>query len=181
MKLIVYDLEATCWLGRPPKGQNEIIEIGAYMINGFGDIEDDFNRFVRPVVNPVLSPFCKKLTSIEQENVDRADTFDIVIEDFLNWIDEEDPLNYVLISWGEQDAKYFRNDCRLHNIEADWVDRCLNAKNHYKKISGKNRQFGLVSALENEGMNFDGKAHRAINDAYNLAKLVVRYKDEWYK
>lgn len=181
MKLIVYDLEATCWLGRPPKGQNEIIEIGAYMINDAGNIEKDFSRFVRPIMNPVLSPFCKKLTSIGQEDVDGADTYDIVIKDFLDWIDESDMNNYVLISWGEQDVKYFRNDCQLHNIQSDWVERCINAKNHYKKITGKNRQFGLLSALENEGMIFDGKAHRAITDAYNLSKLVIKYKDSWSK
>jgi hypothetical protein len=32
MNFIIFDLEATCWMGRPPHGINEIIEIGAVKV-----------------------------------------------------------------------------------------------------------------------------------------------------
>ena len=75
----MFDLEATCWLGRPPHGVTEIIEIGAVKYNGYGEELGVFNQFIKPTVNPLLSPFCTKLTSITQENVDRSKTFDMTI------------------------------------------------------------------------------------------------------
>ncbi len=178
MNIIVFDLEATCWRGRPPKGYNEIIEIGAFKINSFGEIVSQFSSFIKPIVNPILSGFCKELTGIKQSDVDRSKTFDKVITDFLDWIQEEEE-DFLLISWGEQDVKFFRSDCILHNIEDTWIKHCLNAKTYYKKLSGISRQMGLKSALEYEGLEFDGEAHRAITDAYNLSKIVIRYIDEW--
>ena len=55
---IIFDLEATCWLGRPPKGYNEIIEIGAVKINQYGEETGRFESFVKPTVNRKLSGFC---------------------------------------------------------------------------------------------------------------------------
>ena len=179
MNLIVYDLEATCWRGSAPKGYNEIIEIGALKINHFGEMDSKFSHFIKPIVNPILSPFCKKLTGISQDDVDKARTFDKVINDFLDWV-EEDEEDYILISWGEQDVKYLMSDCTLHNIDCEWVRNSINAKTQYRKFTGINRSLGLVNALIFEGMEFEGEQHRAINDAFNLSKIVVKYIDEWY-
>ena len=87
MNFIIYDLEATCWTGRPPGLVQETIEIGAVHINGYGEELGSFNKFIRPIVNPNLSPFCRELTSITQEDVNRANTFPSVIEAFQDWID----------------------------------------------------------------------------------------------
>ena len=57
MNYILYDLEATCWLGRPPKGIQEIIEIGAVKVNEYGEVLGEYNKFVQPTVNKKLS--CK--------------------------------------------------------------------------------------------------------------------------
>ena len=53
MRYIIFDLEATCWRGRPPKGITEVIEIGAVLVDRYGDATSTFSHFVRPVVNPV--------------------------------------------------------------------------------------------------------------------------------
>lgn len=39
------------------------------------EIVDEFQHFVRPVINPPLTEFCKKLTSIHQADVDSAETY----------------------------------------------------------------------------------------------------------
>jgi len=57
-------------------------------MNGYGEITDKFCRFIRPVVNPILSSFCRELTSITQEQVNRASKFESVVEDFQDWIDQ---------------------------------------------------------------------------------------------
>ncbi|WP_235298985.1 3'-5' exonuclease [Portibacter marinus] len=178
MDFIVFDLEATCWLGRPPQGITEIIEIGAVKYNGYGEQLGKFSKFIRPTVNPVLSPFCKKLTSISQENVDRSHTFERVIEEFMDWVDiyEDD---YLLCSWGKFDKTLLRNDCILHKVETDWLESHIDIKKQYHRYKGSKNEYGLKKSLRMEGLDFDGVEHRAISDAENTGKLFTRYIDIW--
>jgi len=175
---IIYDLEATCWLGRPPKGYNEIIEIGAVRINEYSEVIGRFENFVKPTVNPVLSGFCKKLTSITQSQVNTARTFSKVLTDFKEWADmyEED---FYICSWGQNDKKLFADDCRLHNLDTAWLDRYVNLKSQYDQLKGDVVKGNLKKIVEREGFEFTGKAHRAISDAENLAKIFLKYFDEW--
>ncbi len=175
---IIFDLEATCWLGRPPKGYNEIIEIGAIRINRYGEYLGRFEQFVRPSVNPVLSGFCKKLTSITQTQVDTAKTYPSVYQEFLEWagIFEED--SYIC-SWGNNDIKLLRSDCELHDLEDNWLDNYVNLKAQYNSIKRAAVKGTLKKIVIKEGFEFTGKAHRAISDAENLAKIFLKYFDEW--
>lgn len=178
MNYIIYDLEATCWLGRPPRGYNEIIEIGAVRINEYSEVIGRFESFVKPIVNPMLSGFCKKLTSITQQQVNTAQRFDIVLERFKEWagIYEED---FYICSWGQNDKKLFKDDCDLHKLEIDWLDYYVNLKNQYDTIKGQSVKGNLKKIVVKEGFEFTGKPHRAISDAENLAKIFLKYFDEW--
>lgn len=177
MNYIVYDLEATCWMGRPPKGHNEVIEIGAVKLNQLGEVLGVFSKFVKPSVNPKLSGFCKRLTSISQENVDRAKHFPRVIEEFKDWIDIYE--DYSLCSWGKYDKTFFMNDCNLHNLETDWLENHINLKGQYAQMIGDEKHNGLKNTLKREGFEFTGIPHRAISDAENTAKIFIKYIDEW--
>ncbi|WP_256592648.1 3'-5' exonuclease [Pseudomonas sp. 43NM1] len=56
--------------------QMETIEIGLVVIDMETlEIVDELQRFVRPQINPTLTDFCKKLTSIQQADVDSAGTY----------------------------------------------------------------------------------------------------------
>ncbi len=178
MNYIIFDLEAACWLGRPPKGYNEIIEIGAVKINEYGEEVGRFERFVRPTVSPVLSGFCKSLTSISQEQVDTARTFPNVIEEFKEWGGVyEDP--YYICSWGNNDIKLLNIDCGLHKLDSEWLQTYENLKKQYDDLKGGLVKGTLKKIVIKEGFEFTGKAHRAISDAENLAKIFVKYFDEW--
>jgi 3'-5' exoribonuclease 1 len=178
MNFIIYDLEATCWEGSPPDMESEIIEIGAYRLNEFGEVRGKFDRFVRPVINPTLSSFCKQLTTIEQVDVNRAATFPTVLEEFLHWakIDTED---YLLCSWGGYDKRMLTKDCKLHRLDYDWVEEHINLKEQYAKISRIRNSIGLQKALLREQIPFTGIPHRAISDAENLVKLFLQYMGQW--
>jgi len=178
LNFIVYDLEATCWRGAPPNDVQEVIEIGAIKLNGYGEELGSFNQFIRPKVNQTLSAFCKELTSIEQRNVDRAAYFDSVIDYFFDWADiyEED---YLLISWGREDKNLLQNDCRLHDLTTDWLEPHLDLKIAYQHLKRLRRPTGLQKTLTREGFEFDGSPHRAIDDAINTVKIFKAYVDEW--
>lgn len=178
MRFIIYDLEATCWMGRPPGGISEVIEVGAIMIDPLGQEIGSFNKFIRPHINPELSSFCKKLTSITQDQVDRSEKFPEVIEKFQDWIgiNEED---YVLGSWGKFDKDILKVNCALHQLDDGWLDNFINLKKQYRAIRNNPKLTGLKNTIIREGLEFTGTHHRAIADAENLAKIFVKYLDEW--
>lgn len=178
MNYILYDLEATCWLGRPPKGIQEIIEIGAVKVNGYGEVVSEFNKFVRPTVNTRLSSFCTRLTTITQKDVDRANTFPKVAEEFKDWIGVYDE-DFTLGSWGIFDIQMLRKDCELHKMETDWLSNFIDVKEQYRVIKNLEKGTGLKNTTRHEGFEFTGKHHRAISDAQNLAKIFIKYLDDW--
>jgi inhibitor of KinA sporulation pathway (predicted exonuclease) len=175
---IIYDLEATCWQGKPRSKQQETIEIGAYMLNPYGELKSSYNRFIRPIVNPYLSTYCTELTTIEQEDVDGARTFNRVIREFMDWAEIEEE-EYWLCSWGKFDQTLLIDDCQLHRVEDEWLDWHINLKAQYREIRGLSRERGFQWALGKEGLEFEGIPHRAIDDAGNLVKLFRKHIDEW--
>ena len=178
MNFIVFDIEATCWEHQNGKQTQEIIEIGALLLDRYGEVRSSFNRFIKPILHPLLSPFCKELTTIEQYQIDRADTFPGVAEDFQDWAEVFDE-EYLLCSWGSFDKKMLIHDCKLHNMDYDWAEPHINLKQQYKEIKRIHRPRGLKKAVTSEGFEFTGTHHRGIDDAENLAKIFAKYLDMW--
>ena len=177
MNYIVFDLEATCWNGHAPTDIQEIIEIGAVMIDEYGEAKKEFNSFVKPKLAPTLSMYCKELTNISQEQVNRAENYDEVIYDFQNWIDLEE--DYLLCSWGKFDKQMLFENGDLYGLDNQWVHLHIDMKKQYQKINRLKREIGLQWALGREEFEFEGIPHRAISDALNTAKIFVRYIEDW--
>ena len=178
MYRIVYDLEATCWEGQPYADKQEIIELAAIMLDDYGEIVEEFQSFVSPVLAPYLSPYCKQLTGITQQQVDTAPSFKVVLQAFWDWLPEKgEELLYV--NWGKYDPVYIQADCRQHNMDDDWLSPVLDLKRAYKKYKGLHTAIGLQSALKAEGIDTEGEVHRAYWDAYNLTKLYKKNLGHW--
>ncbi len=178
MTFIIFDIEATCWMNANSGMVQEIIELGACKLDMFGDVEETFSRFIKPVMHPDLSVYCKELTGIRQEDVSRAKTFPIVIEDFKDWIDVDNEI-FTLCAWGHFDKKMIFNDSRLHGLDTDWLQNYINLKEQYQSFKKIRNSLGLMTVLDKENIAFTGKHHRATSDALNLAKIFVRYLDDW--
>ena len=105
--------------------------------------------------------------------------FQQVIEEFRDWIgiDEED---YYLCSWGSFDRKQLINDCKLHDLEFEWIEENhINLKRQYQEINRIHRSCGMLNALKREGFEYTGVQHRGISDAENLIKIFKQYLGEW--
>ena len=176
MNYIIFDLEATCWEEKG-KHQNEIIEIGAVKINEKQQVISEFNAFIKPILNPKLSDFCKKLTSIKQENIDAAQIFPFVIEQFKSWIEIES--TYLLCSWGFYDRKQLNVDSSLHQLDYKWINHHISVKHQHAELKKLKRPLGLGYALVMEGMQFEGTAHRGIDDARNIARIFLKHFEKW--
>jgi inhibitor of KinA sporulation pathway (predicted exonuclease) len=74
--VLVVDVEATCWEGSPPEGEeNEIIEIGLCLLDvKSGERRERESMLVRPERSRV-SAFCTELTTLTQEQVEQGIPF----------------------------------------------------------------------------------------------------------
>ncbi len=176
MNYIVFDLEATCWENKSK--DNETIEIGAILINDKKEIVSEFCRFIKPLRHPQLSQFCKELTSIQQSDIDSAQYFSHVIEEFKSWVTQNEQ-DYVLCSWGFYDKNQFKSDCLLHGLDDNWTNKHISLKHQYAEIKKLKRAIGMKNALISEKMNLEGTHHRGIDDARNIAKIFIKYFDKW--
>lgn len=165
--LVLVDLEATCWEKDPPH-PNETIEIGAVAWRPGRGAVDEFTTFVRPKLAPVLTEFCRALTTIKQEDVDTASGFPEALAAFLSWTKPYSPL--VMVSWGNYDHEQLRQDCVLHGIEYP-ISAHANLKQVYSDVTGTGR-CGMKRALRRAGLAMTGTHHRGIDDARNLVSLV---------
>lgn len=182
MNYIVVDLEATCWDSQSSRNGRvqEIIEIGALKFNAHGDLDSRFESFVRPTHHPNLSDFCKQLTSISQVDVNQADSFPVVIEDFWEWIGLSNDEEYLLCSWGFFDRKAFAKNCLLHDLDDSWTKHHISLKHQYPRIRGIARAIGLRKALDREDFDFEGEHHRGIDDAINTSKIFLKFMHLWH-
>ncbi len=170
MHYVIVDLDATCWDDSRSRDQMETIEIGAVRLDGDLAVLDEFASFVRPVVEPALSEFCKELTAISQHDVDGADTFPAVFARFRSWIGDG---TYRLCSWGFYDAKQFRQDCDRHGVEFPnaFQDDHVNIKKEYSAWKGV-RPCAMAKALRQLDLPLEGTHHRGIDDARNIARIA---------
>ena len=173
MRYVVVDLEATCWKGgEQPREDLETIEIGAVLLAApAGPVAAEFGAFVRPVVHPVLSEFCRQLTSIRQADVDAADPFPAVLRRWLTWIGPEP---FTLCSWGLYDLNQLRHDSERHGLTLPpTFERHLNLKKEFSRVF-RVKAYGMARALEVAGLTLEGTHHRGADDARNIARLATR-------
>lgn len=170
--LLVFDLEATCDdQGRMPKGEMEIIEIGAVMVRRETlQPISEYQAFVRPIRHAKLTDFCKKLTSIQQRDVDSAARFPDVVVGWKRWLYGFPDV--VASSWGDYDHHQLVQDCGLHGIPYPLPGRHVNLKVLFSAARGVTKKFGMAEAMKLADLPLLGVHHRGIDDARNIAQLL---------
>lgn len=173
---LIVDIEATCddrevggGRGAVPKHEMEIIEIGAVLVDATSlAVVEEFQRFVRPVRHPVLTPFCTRLTSIVQADVNGAPLFPVALDALRRFIGDR---SVVFASWGDYDRKQFERDAERHRVSLPFRQRHANIKQMFAQALGEKR-LGVGQALARVGLTFTGTPHRGIDDARNIARLL---------
>ena len=180
--MLCIDLEATCdelIESEDPRAlivspdEMETIEIGLAVIDlRRMETVEMFQRYVRPVLHPTLTDFCTNLTSIKQVDVDAAQSFRVVATELTAFLQKYP--NALWGSWGDYDANQLaadalRANCTpiLHGVQH------LDIERSYREIFAC-PSIGLRAAVEALGINWSGHYHRGIDDAKNLADMVVR-------
>lgn len=168
---VVIDLEATCCDDDSIlREETEIIEIGAVLVDAATLAPGaEFQTFVRPRRHRTLTPFCTRLTTITQAQVDAAPRFPQAIAALANFLRGTQAL---FCSWGGYDRNQFRRDATAHRVKLPLGELHCNLKEGFSKQLGEARQYGTGQALRRVGLGFAGTHHRAIDDARNIARLL---------
>lgn len=179
-KLIVVDIEATCWEPEPSSNaleyQSEIIEVGICVLDLVAPTDDLFNRTQKKsiIVKPQhskVSEFCTKLTTLTQADVDQG----ISLAEACKIIKEEYRAEqYTWASYGDYDLNQFKSECKSKNIAFPFGRRHVNIKNILALLNRWEKEIGLPAALNRLGWEMDGTLHRGVDDAWNIAKLARR-------
>lgn len=171
--VLVVDVEATCWQGPPPKGQeSEIIEIGIVRVNpSKKKITGSESILIKPVKSEV-SEFCTKLTGHTQEALDKKGIthYEACAQITANYLARRK----IWMSWGEYDRQAFWKNPETYPFS----DSHINLKNMFALIYGLHKTCGLHGALELLNMDFEGRQHSGVDDAINTAQVLIRILKE---
>lgn len=169
------DLEATC--DDDPKFNRrnmEIIEFGLTLLNPEYKVVGTFNAFVRPTITPILSEFCKELTSITQTQVDTAPTWDEVAYQLGQFFDQMIPTGEIefWVSWGDFDRNLIEHECNRWNVTNPMAEAHFNLKKLEASHRNTKKQEGLMKTMTRLGLTFPGTLHRACNDAEAVSMIM---------
>ncbi len=176
MIINVIDLEATCWkqedLNHDEHKVSEIIEIGVVKLDlQKGVLGQEFSKLVKPILNPILSPFCTELTGIRQEDLKGQARFLEAFNLFTKFMGSAK--TNILAGWGAYDGRALTRDAqRVVGPDYQLPYEYWNVKNMYAAKFGK--RVGLGTAIEQMGLTFEGRPHRALPDAKNTARVLVK-------
>ncbi|MGB3508151.1 MAG: 3'-5' exonuclease [Microcoleaceae cyanobacterium] len=171
-KIIVIDIEATCWQKNPPPDQeSEIIEIGICLV----DVP-----LAKPVVKEsilvkpersLVSEFCTQLTTLTQAQVEEGIAFSAAC---LKLRKNYDSLQRVWASWGEYDKNMFEKQCKSRGVKYPFGIRHINVKNLFALVNVLPREVGMANALKLLNMPLEGTHHRGGDDAWNIGKILAK-------
>lgn len=171
-KIIVIDLEATCWEedGEYQKLHSEIIEIGICVLDTYdGSISGHKGILVEPVSSEI-SPFCTKLTTITPEMVEEQG---ISLQEACKVLKNEYRAdNYTWASYGAYDKSFLSAQCRKQGINFSMNHDHINIKVWLSRALGLDKGMGMKRALETLRIKLDGTHHRGVDDANNSAKIL---------
>jgi inhibitor of KinA sporulation pathway (predicted exonuclease) len=170
--VVVIDLEATCWEGDPPQGeQPEIIEIGLCTVAvASGERMAREGILVRPQ-HSTVSPYCTRLTTLTQEQVDGGILF---AEACARLRKEYQTKERVWASYGDYDRRQFERQCQEQGVAYPFGPGHLNVKTLYALMHALHREVGMDEALRLLDLPLEGTHHRAGDDAWNIGLILSR-------
>lgn len=170
-KIVVVDLEATCWQVEPPPGEeSEIIEIGLCLLDvASGQREFKESMLIRPERSTV-SAFCTRLTTLTPEDVaagmDFAEACALLRQEYGG-------PKRVWASYGDYDRRQLQRQCDERRVPYPFGFTHINIKNLASLMLRLDHEVSLPQAFSYFGWELEGTYHRGNDDAWNAARLLA--------
>jgi len=137
---------------------------------------EEHRTFVRPVVNPVLTPFCTQLTGITQDDVKDAPTFEEALQLHETFMAKYAHRNILYVTCGDWDLKtmlplQLQTSGIVPKNPKGFTSWC-NIKNLFFEHTGR-RVKGMENMLAKCNLELIGRHHSGIDDCRNIARILV--------
>ncbi|MBR6647603.1 MAG: exonuclease domain-containing protein, partial [Clostridia bacterium] len=146
---------------------NEILEIGAVMVDEDLEVIDTFSVIIRSQLIKKLSGRVKNLTHITNEDMCSGVSFQKAVADFSKWIGSK---NCVFLSWGNSDIRVLYDNfsmfCGIKGIP--FLTQYVDLQKYCQEfiVNASNQQIGLMNAAVEMGIDISGCSfHRALEDS----------------
>ena len=156
------------------KYANEIIQIGAVLLDENHEIIGKINQYVHPV-HGVIDHYITKLTGILNNQVKNAPRLEEALLHMLDWIGDRE---YKVYAWSESDYKQLEHEMTCKEITNSRLIEFMDPEcwTDYQAVFGKRFEFSraisLSEALMYCNIDIDGHLHDGLDDAVNTAKLI---------
>jgi inhibitor of KinA sporulation pathway (predicted exonuclease) len=180
--LVCVDFEATCDYAPIPLVNTksaEIIEFPWVVIDtDTMQIVDTQQLYVKPDNMAGVTTFTSKLTGINSSMLIEKENLQTVLKKFHAYLRTKFGVNFRILTDGIWDLQVqLRNEAKRKNIILDWYfHQYFDIKHEYKQFLphfSETYQPGLKEMLEAFGMKFEGRQHCGLEDATNIARLVI--------
>lgn len=180
MKYIIFDLEFNSGKNRRTGAAiNEIIEIGAVMLDESLNEIDSFSKTVRPALTVYLNKHVKQLCSITDKELKTAAGFNDVMDKFMRWCGDD----CIFSSWSNTDLYVMLENMGAYkNLSSiPFIKKYFDMQKFVTRDMHKNdnNQISLKSAAESFEICTDNfSLHRAEDDSRVCAELFGKTFDE---
>ena len=158
---------------------HEIIQIGAVLLDRNNNEVKRFSTYVKPEYS-VISKNITNLTCITNEDVEDAPNIEQALNSLVDILIEPDKTT--LCTWSNSDTKAIKAELNIKNIQNNIImglcDSYFDIQKDFNNKVRINNRINLTKALELVGLDFEGKAHGALADAINTAKLYKAMQDD---
>lgn len=160
----------------------EIIEIGAVMLDENLNEVSFFKKFVKPKYSKSVTPTIHKLTGIPNNIIKVAKPIEVVFENFIKWCVGMSRGEFIIYSWSDSDLETIINEIAMKEIPlssnlikviTSWHDLQL----EFDKAIGSKNSTGLNRAVKSLAMDFEGDLHEALNDSRKAAAIYRELQD----
>lgn len=169
--ILTIDLEMTCDDHPHFTGQDqEIIEVGWVLQKLNYTTVSSGNFFVKPLIKPVITEYCTKLTGITPEDIE--DRFPLKTE-VARWLPElPKSSSIIMAAWGA-DPDWLRQELKDQGGNYPFFEEFINVKLVDNSLHGRR---GLKAAVYELGIEMELPQHRALPDAITTTRIMEYLK-----
>lgn len=171
-KILVVDLEGTCWDNISRQEQWEKTQIIEFGITEIDLIKKEIVKTKSYLVNPYepISQYCTELTTITQSMLDLAQPLAKVSKQIRQ---DFNPTNVAWGAWGKDNELIIR-ECIKKNAVNPFGTTYYDFQELYSMMKGVPKTIKMTTVLEELQLSMDGTLHRADSDSLNTAKIVLK-------
>lgn len=178
MNYLVIDLEMCKvpkhYRNKKYKYANEIIQVGAALLDEEYEIIGRINQYVHPEYG-VIDHFISNLTGIQNSQVKHAPCLQEVLLHMVDWLGDRE---YKVYAWSDSDYSQLEHEIISKGLINSRIDDFMKKERwmDYQAVFGTRFEFDRAVSLEEAliccNIEVDGRLHDGLDDAINTAKLI---------